>query len=87
MDVVLRARHDALVAEFPCAATEFRIVKTPPGSAFSRSIDAVCTDARAGRFGNSLVSYEDFCASCLYLRVVEDSAALLEPAEVESGDG
>jgi hypothetical protein len=87
MDAMLRARHDALIAEFPCTATELRIVKTPPGSALTRSIDALCNDPRSARFGNTLVSYQDFCAGCLYLQLAEEDGDLLTPLESEVADG
>lgn len=68
MDVVLRARHTALVKEFVCLATELRIVKTEPGSLYPRSIDAFCTDPRASNFDKLLLAFEDSCAGCAFLR-------------------
>lgn len=67
MDAVLRTRHDALSDEFICIATEFRIVRTPPGSAYSRTIDAYCGDERAGRFESRLTDYHTCCSGCAFL--------------------
>ncbi|HTE86362.1 MAG TPA: hypothetical protein VK821_16705 [Dehalococcoidia bacterium] len=78
MDAVLRARHDALTDEFVCAATELTIVRTPPGSLFSRTIDAFCSDERAPRFGGLLTDYGTCCAGCLFLNP--------RPEELEDSD-
>jgi hypothetical protein len=73
MDMVLRARHDALADEFVCSATQFTIVRTPAGSLYSRTIDPFCGDERAGRFGNLLSDYETCCATCSFLSPRSDS--------------
>jgi len=72
MDIVLRARHDALVVEFPCLSTELRLVKTAPGADYPRSIQAFCTDTRASAFGGPLESFEESCSACQYLRLNSD---------------
>jgi hypothetical protein len=77
MDVVLRARHDALVAEFPCVSTELRLVKTPAGGEHPRTIEAFCADSRAAAFGGPLESFEVSCSACIYL--------CPQPATADSG--
>src|SRR6476469_10252576 len=74
MDIVLRARHDSLVSEFGCTATQLRIVRTPAGSRHSRDIHAFCNEPRAEKFGRLLADYASCCAACLYLapRVIEE---------------
>jgi len=72
MDVVLRARHDALVAEFPCVSTELRLVKTSPGADYPRTLQAYCTDTRAAAFGGPLESFEESCSACQYLQLHAD---------------
>jgi hypothetical protein len=66
MDAMLRVRHDSLVAEFSCSATELRVVKTAPGSLFSRSIGAFCNDRRATYFDRELPAFAESCASCAF---------------------
>jgi hypothetical protein len=85
MDIVLRARHDSLVSEFSCTATQLRIVRTPAGSHHTRDIQAFCNEPRAEKFGGVLADYTSCCAACLYLarRVIEEedyqpSAELLD---------
>jgi hypothetical protein len=67
MDVTLRARHDFLIAEFVCSATELRIVRTPAGSRYTRDIEAFCNEPRAKRFGDLLSDYHACCSSCDFL--------------------
>lgn len=90
MDVELRARHDALIAEFSCTSTELRVVKTPPRSPYPRTIEAFCTDSRAAQFGNRLPAFGEFCTSCTYLSPredpTEDTEEPLERAEAASAD-
>jgi hypothetical protein len=82
MDAVLRARHDALVDEFLCAATELKMVRTPPGSLYTRTIDPFCGDERAARFGSLLTDYASCCAGCSFLnpRPDDDETATVYPS-------
>ena len=74
MDVVLRARHDLLMEEFRCTATELRLLRTPPGSNWTRSIDPFCGEPLAPRFGSLLSDFQTCCAACSFLsfRLIPD---------------
>ncbi len=75
MDVILRARHDQLVQEFLCAATKLRLQHTPPGSQWTRAIEAFCGDERAERFGTQLTDFATCCAGCQYLSLGDSAQA------------
>lgn len=87
MDAVLRARHDALSDEFVCSSTEFRIVRTPLGSLYSRTLDPYCNDARAGRFESLLTDYDTCCAGCAFLSPRTENAADTDPASDPTAGG
>jgi hypothetical protein len=78
MDIALRARHTALASEFACLATDLRIIKTDPGSGFSRTIEAFCVEPRAEYFSKLLESFKKCCAECAYL-VQRDETEPLAP--------
>jgi hypothetical protein len=83
VDVVLRARHDELVEEFPCASTALRLVRTPAGSPWTRTIEAFCADGRAQRFGTQLTDFASCCASCAFFlaKSTHDTAMAVDGGE------
>jgi hypothetical protein len=81
MDAVLRVRHDALIAEFLCDATELRVVKAAAGSIHTRSIGAFCSDTRASNFSRELSNFEECCASCAYQRPKAAGDEELDPEQ------
>jgi hypothetical protein len=80
VDVVLRARHDQIEQEFLCASTELRLLHTPPGSRWTRTIEAFCGDERAERFGTRLTDFSSCCATCRYLSLDDVVDAGATPA-------
>jgi hypothetical protein len=76
VDVVLRARHTALANEFACLSSDFRIIKTEPGSDYPRTIEAFCVEPRAEHFGKRLESFKQSCAECLYLAPRDETEPL-----------
>jgi hypothetical protein len=74
------------MAEFRCEATELRLVRTPPGSTWTRSIDPFCSEPRAVRFGKLLTDYPTCCAACNYLSLRPDTPIEGEPPETSSAE-